>query len=118
LTRKADSLYQADNYSEAFKAYTTLISLDSLNGEFYYRRAYSSSHLSEPEFIPEDYQQSAKLGYREFDSYYNLGVIYSIVEKNDSLAVFYLEKALEERPDSEKVRLMLENLGVEDATSI
>lgn len=118
LIAKADSLYQLDIYSEAAEAYSILIGMDSLNGEFYYKRAYSYAQLDEPKFLLEDYQKAASLGYRSYDSYYNLGVIYSVIKGNDSLAIFYFKKALEEKPESEEARLMLENLGVENAKNI
>ena len=94
----ADSNYKADNFSSAVLGFTTLIALDSTNGEFFYKRGFSYSKLLEIEKSSNDFLKAIKFRYRPADSYYMLG-LNNMMLRNDSLAVFYFEKSLELAPN-------------------
>lgn len=110
LQEEAERNYQDDNFTAAVTLYDCLISQDSLTGEYYYKRGYSLSQIRKHKLAIKDYSKSAELNYRRFDAYYSLGIIYDIIFLNDSLAIFYFKKALEEKPDSEEVRKILKDL--------
>lgn len=108
LEEEADAYYyQTKNYAKAAILYDKLIQEDSSNGEYYYKRAYSLAQQDKPKAAVKNYLKSAKLNYRVFDSYHSLGVIYRLVLLNDSLAIYYYEKAFEENPSSLETKMTL-----------
>ena len=87
----------------------TLIQLDLLNGEHYYRRGYSYDMIyKKPELknAIADYQKSIELGFEVSDSYYNIGLSYLFTK--DSTALFYFKKSLEVNPNNNKAIILLE----------
>ena len=96
----ADSLYEAKNYKQSVKYYDSLTRLDSLDGEYFFRYAYSygMSHekMAEKEEV-RGYLKSVELGNRLISAYFNLGVTYCYT--NDSLALVYLYKSYELDPN-------------------
>ena len=98
----ADSSYERNSYEAALTYLDQLILADSLNGEFFYKRAYSYAQLSDFKKSSNDYHRAAALGYRVSDSYYNLG-LNQIPSLNDTLAIFYFEKSLEINPHSSEI---------------
>lgn len=107
LRTNANLLYKENKYSEAVEAYDKLIKIDSLNGQLYFRRAYSLCQINKHQNSVTDYQRSASLGYKKFDSYYSLGIIYMTILLDDSLSIMYFKKCLEIDPNSEKVKDIL-----------
>ncbi|TRX62667.1 hypothetical protein FNH22_00810 [Fulvivirga sp. M361] len=118
LKIKADKYYQADDYENALKLYTDLIYQDSSVGEFWYRRGYSLAQLNYHETSVPDYLKSIELDYRRYDSYYTLGLYHATILRNDSLAHYYLNKALELKPSSSEVNDILKTLSNSDEVNI
>ncbi|MFT7035436.1 MAG: tetratricopeptide (TPR) repeat protein [Cyclobacteriaceae bacterium] len=110
LIKDIDSKYDANLFEEARVGYNELITFDSLNGEFYYKRGYCLAQLNRHEESVKDYKRSSEFNFRRYDSYLNLGIIYSLVIVNDSIAIHYFEMAIEERPESKDAKGMLENI--------
>ncbi|WP_299819576.1 tetratricopeptide repeat protein [uncultured Pontibacter sp.] len=110
LKEVADQAYQNKEFDKAKSFYSKLISLDSLSGEYYYRRGVSYAHFYDFEKAIEDYSRSVELSYRVHDSYYNMGIIYYIMFMNDSKAIDCFKKALEADPNSKDAAEMLESI--------
>lgn len=114
LILKADLMYATDQYADAIELYTKLLLIDSLNGKFNYRKGFCLRNLRlYPESI-EYFLKSIALNYREFDSYNNLGVIYSIGLNDYPQARKYFEKSLEINPNSEEVKSFLKTIDANE----
>jgi tetratricopeptide (TPR) repeat protein len=94
LLHKAEKYYEQENYHNALRHYEMIIERDSIAPEFFYRKGICLAKLFSFEESINAFIFSAKLGYREVDSYYNIGLNHSIL-LNDSLALHFFEKALE-----------------------
>jgi|GEM_PF-1294146 len=94
LKAKADSFYNLNEYLQAINYFDTLIRIDSLNGEYYFKRGYCEGKLFRFPESTGDYLEAVNLGYRKTTAYFNLGLNYSIVD--DSIAINYFEKCLKE----------------------
>lgn len=100
LESKASLLYDQDRYSEAVKYFDYLIKIDSLNGEYYYKRAYSHGMLSQRVMATEDYKKAIQFRFKVNDAYYNIGVNYLFT--NDSLALDNFQRCIEVDPNYSK----------------
>ena len=119
LRLTAHLLYQADQHEEAIDEYKKLIKYDSLNGQFNFRIGYCLAQLRRDSASVIYYKRSADLKYREYDSYYALGLIYSIGTLYDKKkAIYYLKKCLEINPKAEGVEVLLGQLTKEEGKSI
>jgi tetratricopeptide (TPR) repeat protein len=107
LSDIANKLYFENRYLEAVSAFDKAIEMDSLNGELYFRRAYSLCQVNMHERSIPDYLKSASLGFNEFDSYYSIGILYMTILHDDSIAEHYFNKCLQIDPNSEQVKEML-----------
>jgi tetratricopeptide (TPR) repeat protein len=96
LKEKGDSFYRLKEYAQAIKYYDTLIRIDSLNGEYYFKRGYCEAKTFMFPESTSDYLQAVNLGYRKATAYFNLGLNYAIID--DSIAIEYFEKSLKEDP--------------------
>jgi hypothetical protein len=92
-----------------------LISVDSMNGMYYFRRAYGMAQLNKHDSAAIDYQISAKLQYREFDSNLNAAFIYMTILSQDSLAKVHLRRCIELAPDSVRPKELLRILEDENS---
>jgi tetratricopeptide (TPR) repeat protein len=92
MKKEADILYDQNKYEKALKLFDKIISVDSLCGDSYYKRAYCKALLSDYEGSTRDYEMSIKLSFRIEDSYFSLGCNYAIINE-DSLAIEFFEKA-------------------------
>ena len=108
LKSEAIRLYDKNEHALAIKYFDTLITMDSLNGEYYFRRGYSEAQLSKYAESSNDYLKAAALGYHKASAYFNLGLNYSLVD--DEIAIRYLKKCLIEEPGHPKAKEMLEAL--------
>lgn len=106
LITSAELYYDNNLYSEAALEYKKLLTYDSTNGKFYFRRAYSLLQIDSFTASIENYSKAAKFKFEEADCYFAIGSIYSR-GSNDSLTVLYLEKALQLNPNMEKAKTML-----------
>lgn len=110
LVIQAALQYESDKFEEAIELYNKLIELDSTNGDFFYRKAYSLARLRRDSAAVENYLKSARLDFRRFDAYRSIGIIYAIGLNDKSKAIFYLEKCLEIDPDTEEIKRLIEDL--------
>ena len=99
---KADSYYDLGNYDSSRLYFTYLIRMDSLNGEYYFKRAYSNSMLLNQSGSINDYLKAAKLKYKQAKAFYNIGINYQL--RNDSLALIYYKKCYEIDPSYPNVQ--------------
>jgi tetratricopeptide (TPR) repeat protein len=118
LNLKADLLYAKDQFAEALKLYVKLSNADSLNGKYNYRKGYCLRGLRKYNESIACYLKSIRLNYRKFDSYNNLGIIYSIGLNDNEQAKKYFEKSLEIDPNSEEVKTFIKALEGNKGESI
>ncbi|PKP47770.1 MAG: hypothetical protein CVT92_16685, partial [Bacteroidetes bacterium HGW-Bacteroidetes-1] len=93
----------------------TLINTDSLDCEAIYFRARCNFFLENYDQTIVDLIKVANAGYREFDSYYNIGNIYWILAQYSN-SVKYFKIALEYDPSNQEVIEIIEVL--EEAVEI
>lgn len=105
----ADKLYNQDEFEEVIPILDQLIADDSTKGIYFFRRGYSLARIRKDSAALQDYLKSIELGYRVYDCYKSLGLIYSIgMLSNDSVAIHYFEKALETDPNSQEAKDFIE----------
>jgi tetratricopeptide (TPR) repeat protein len=92
----ANKFYDTDNYLQAVKSFSYLLSKDSTNGEYYYKRAYSYTKLLNRQEAIQDFQQAIRLHFKSASACFNIGINSSF--DNDSLALYYFEKCVELDP--------------------
>ena len=109
LKAKAFYFYENDRYDEALPFFTSLISLDSSNGEYYFKRANCYSQSGQKEKAIKDDLRAVGLNYRKDAAFFNIGLDYLF--SNDSLARYYFEKCLKENPKHSKAAIMIEQLN-------
>ena len=102
LKSKADSYYKLGNYDSSKLYFTYLIQIDSLNGEYYFKRGYSNSMLLKQSESINDYLKAVELKYKPAKAFYNIGVNYEL--RNDSLALIYYKKCYEVDPSYPNVQ--------------
>lgn len=110
LRLEATSKFKAKSYEAALVAYDDLVKLDSLNGEVFFHRARCLMNLGKFEESVNGYLKSSELDYRVEDCYYNIGTIYNVLILNDSLALYYFEKALEENSRSLEIKEIIKSI--------
>jgi tetratricopeptide (TPR) repeat protein len=104
----ADSLYEAKNYKKSVKYYDSLTHFDSLDGEYFFRYAYSYAHINDQMASKEEtsgYLKAIELGYHLNSAYFNLGITNCYT--NDSLALVYLNKCYELDPNKIGLKLII-----------
>jgi tetratricopeptide (TPR) repeat protein len=119
LRLTAHLLYQRNQYEDALKEYNKLIKYDSLNGQFNFRIGYCLAQLGKDTISVKYYKRSADLKYREYDSYFALGLIYSVGTLDDyEKAIYYFKKCLEINPKAKDVEKILRQLTENESRSI
>lgn len=113
----AELFYEAGQYLEAANEYKKLITLDSLNGKYYFRRGYSLVQIDSFSLASKYYAKAAVLKYEEAECYFVIGTLYSR-DFNDTLAIKCLEKALKLDPGMEKAKIFLSSLKKAQQNSI
>ena len=106
LLTKANKTYELDDYSRSINLYTQILLVDSTNAEAYYRRAFCKSQLNLDSIALIDFLEAAKYDYRKADCYRNIGIIYAIVLRNDTLATHYLIESYTLNPDPEVAQII------------
>lgn len=107
LTITAKSLYERDNYESALKYYNKIIKIDSLKGEFFFKRGICKHAVKDFLGAITDFTKSIELNYRKSSSYFNIGNIY--MDLNDeSTAINYHTKALELEPENKKYQEIMD----------
>jgi Flp pilus assembly protein TadD len=104
----ADLAYEQEQYSNSVYIYSKLVSLDSTEGKYYFRRGFSYMMLQKLDSAIPDYQQAIKLGYKKSKAYQNIGAVYFGMLDNDSMAIYYFKRAVETDVDNIKARELLE----------
>jgi len=103
---KANKHYNAEEYSLAKVYFDSLIKLDSLNGDYYFKRGYSKSMLLDLSGAISDYSKTIKYnGNRKKSALLNTGTVYYNMGNYDS-AIIYLNECLKLEPNNEKALLM------------
>ena len=97
LLEHADSCYQQKDFVHAIIYYDSLIKIDSLNGQHYYKRAYSKAMLYDLEGAIVDYSKTIKLNPERKNAYLSIGMIY-FSTKHYREAIPFLDKCLELDP--------------------
>jgi tetratricopeptide (TPR) repeat protein len=100
LKLRANSAYERNDYPKAIKYFDSLIAVDSMCGEYYFKRGFSYDMIYQRPEVHEaikDYLKSIQLGYKKSQSYYSLGLSYFLVD--DSTALSYFQKSLSLNPN-------------------
>lgn len=106
----ASILYNSEQFKEALIEYDKLIKLDSLEGQFYFRKAVCAAQILKDSVAEFNFKRSINLNYRTFDAYMNLGLIYMSTFKNDAKAIECFEKCIQIDPTSQKAKTFLDGL--------
>jgi tetratricopeptide (TPR) repeat protein len=93
LIKRANSYYYQDDFANSVKYFDSIIKLDSSNGEYYYKRAFSYTKLIAREDAIKDFKKAILFQYKVAPSCFNIGVNYSY--DDDSLALYYFKKSSE-----------------------
>ncbi len=111
LIVKAALLYAKDQYEEAIESYNELLSIDSLNGEYYYKIGYCLAQLHKDSAAIKNYIRATELNFRKFDACRSIGLIYAIGPlKNNSKAIEYLNKCLVINPEANDIKKLIREI--------
>lgn len=97
LEGKAYTLYDNDSYVKCRPLLDTLISLDSTNGEYFYKRAVCFDRAHKYQKAQNDFLQAIALHYRPGEAYFTMGL--EEMSGNDTAAIAYFQLALRANPD-------------------
>jgi len=101
----ADNYYQIDSFLKAKLYYDTLLLSDSLNAEFYFRRAFCESFMLDTKGAIFNYRKAIGHNYKNLKSaYLNLGINYRVLNKLDS-AIYFYNKCLYIDPQNNKAKI-------------
>lgn len=104
IKNRANKLYYQGKFEEAKRTFDTLISVEPMQGEWYYKRAYSKAYLLYlNNSVFTDFRKAIALGYQKVEALHNIGVIFQ-ADKNFDSAVYYYSLALELDPENIKAR--------------
>lgn len=98
LKEYADSLYMADKYEMARKAYDAFIAHDSSNAEAFHRRGTSYLEAEMLALAERDLRKATELDSLYANSYYNLGLIHNRQDKFKEGLPYFL-KFIELKPE-------------------
>lgn len=105
LFDRANYYYDNHNFIKAVGSLDSLIALDSLNGELFFKRAYSKSMLPDIISAQQDYKKAIRFNYRKKSAYLNMGVLFASIGQCDS-AIAYLNECLKIEPENSKANQM------------
>jgi len=104
-SERANFYYENKNYDKAIECLDSLISFDSSNGDFFFKRGYSKSMMPDIIGACEDYKSAIKLDYRRKSAYLNIGVLLAGSGYCDS-AVYFINECLKLDPENKKAKQM------------
>jgi tetratricopeptide (TPR) repeat protein len=93
LESRLDYYYNVNLYDQVLGVVDSLIGIDNKNGSYYYKKAISLAFFKVYDSSNYYFLKSASLNYRVKDSYYCVALRFHY-DKNDSLCLKYLNKAL------------------------
>ena len=87
--------YKNDDYEKSLKCFDSLIFVNPVNGEYYFKRGYSKSMLLDDKGAINDYWLAIKYNYNKKSSaFLNIGTLYRASGLYDSALYFY-DKSIE-----------------------
>jgi len=108
LENLGDRAYQADQHANSIFIYSKLISIDSSQGKYYFRRGDTYSMMQNTDSALSDLLHAISLNYKVSTAYQNIGAMYFSLIENDSIAIIYFKKSLEADPANIKARKLLD----------
>lgn len=103
LAKKANLLYEQNNWQKAIIDYDTLILLDSTKGGYYFKRGFCKSMLLDITGAISDYKLAIARNYSEKASaYLNIGVLFRVSLIKPDSAIIYYNECLKIEPRNEK----------------
>lgn len=100
LARRANDLFEKDEFLKAIICYDSLIMIDSSKAGYFFKRGYSKSMLLDKSGAIADYKKSIALNYSQKESsFQNIGALYYVQSKYDS-ALYYLNECLKINPEN------------------
>jgi Flp pilus assembly protein TadD len=107
LEEKAFYYYSNKTYREAINYLDELIRLDSTNGEYYFKRGYCYSELSNDSHAFFNFEKAIEFKYSVANANMNIALI-AMKNDRDSAALLYLEKALKAgSTENEKIQKLI-----------
>jgi len=97
----AFTYYKNRDYKKAIIYLNQLIEKDSLNGDYFYKRAISFGRLIDKVNSIKDFNNSIRLNHRIDDSYFGIAMNYAF--DNDSLCLLNLTKTKAANPSFEDI---------------
>ena len=86
--------YSIDECLEVIEIIDALMQIDTVHeASYFYKRAYCLSYLEDYDRSNEDYQVCIKLNYRPADSYFAMGLNFTVM-RDDSVAIQKFNQAL------------------------
>lgn len=105
IKAKMNHFYLNDQYDSSIKYLNLLISADSLNGEYFFKRGYSFGQIDNREQSVADFKRAIELNHRVSDAYLNIGNRY--MYRNDSLALYNYRKSLQADSSNKKAAIQI-----------
>jgi tetratricopeptide (TPR) repeat protein len=111
MVERANQFYANNNYANAILSFDSLISNDTANGEYYFKKGYCESMQSDELNAIADYKKAIKYNYdKKEKAYLNVGVIYEGIINNYDSATYYLNECLKINPDNAKAKEKLHDI--------
>jgi len=107
LNLKARLLLAHKKYIDAMHEYSKLIEIDTMNGKYYYGKAYCLAQLDQYVESINYYKMASELEYDRFECFKSIGVIYYFMIKDNERAEEYFNKCLEINPKHKEVESYL-----------
>ena len=95
IFQRASHFYNKENFEKSLKCFDSLISINPLNGEYYFKRGYSKSMLLDDKGAVNDYKAAIKYNYNKKKfAFLNIGTLYRAYGQYDT-AIYFYDKAIE-----------------------
>lgn len=119
LLKRANYFYAQEEYLQAKQCYDTLISKDSSQGEYFFKRGYSKSMLLYDVYgAIADYQKAIEVNYnKKQKAYLNIGVLLRSQGKYDS-AIIFINQCLKLDPNNPKALREKEEITMQSVKKI
>jgi tetratricopeptide (TPR) repeat protein len=95
IYQRASLFYNNDDYEKSVKCFDSLIFINPLKGEYYFKRGYSKMALVDDKGAIDDFLKAVKYNYdKKAYVYLNIGTLYRSNGMYDS-TLYYYDKAIE-----------------------